>query len=271
MNILICTEWDNGGQMIALKRALDKYTSHKSRLITLKQSYLDYETDIFNPSPNEVQKLVDESDFFILGEVVTRNVQTEPVYKNINPTNCILRAGGSLARKYPELYCTGIFAKIMKTGAYHDVTLASKIFPLNLSIFNEFTGNSDYYGIWAFERLINKGKGADDTMVSNYNIRIFWNNNRIASKMTAITYIYRIVLCFNIALRDTIIRSIVVKYLSTACKRYIISYFDITHNNTSGTNPAIITYFNIFTYPGKRIVFIFRDILIITMFFHFLF
>jgi len=130
MKILILTDFDNGGQMIALKKAFDKYTRHEARLITFRQTYLDYEVDMFNPPPNDVKEMVEWADFFIFGEILTQNIQSESVYQKINHKNCILRAGGSLARMHPDLYCTGIFAKIMKTGAYHDVTLASRIFPM---------------------------------------------------------------------------------------------------------------------------------------------
>jgi len=130
MKILILTDFDNGGQMISLKKAFDNYTHHEARLITFRQTYLDYEVDMFNPSPDDVKEMADWADFFILGEVLVPNVQSEAILNKINQNNCIVRAGGSLARNHPELYCTSIFAKIMKTGAYHDVTLASRIFPM---------------------------------------------------------------------------------------------------------------------------------------------
>jgi len=146
MNILITCDFDNGGQMIALCKALNKYTEHQARLITFRRSYLDYEEDVYNPSPDVVETMCQDADFYILGEVLIKNIQSEPVYKRINPNNCIIRAGGSIARQYPRAYMTGGLEKIMKTGAYHDPTIASRVFPMaatvNMYNFGEWPGNN---------------------------------------------------------------------------------------------------------------------------------
>lgn len=123
MNILIATDFDNGGQMHALYRALNKYTSHTARLITFKGSYLNYETDLFDPCLNEVKELTDWAEFFILGELLSPRMHTEPIYDKIQLNNCIIRAGGSLARQHPELYTQDKLGSIVKTGAYHDWTI----------------------------------------------------------------------------------------------------------------------------------------------------
>lgn len=142
MNILICCDFDNGGQMAALWKAMNKYTEHKARLINFRCTYLDYEEDIYNPIPDKVNELANWADFFILGETLVPNIQSEPIYQKIKHNNCIVRAGGSVARTYPNLYCTGKLANIMKTGAYHDSTITSRIFPMahtvNMYQFNEF-------------------------------------------------------------------------------------------------------------------------------------
>lgn len=142
IKLLLVTEYDNGSQMYALYRALNEHTSHEARLITFKNTYLDYQTDVFDPPLNKVEELVEWSDFFILGEVLTPRMHTEPILNAINKNNCIVRAGGSIARAYPQLYMTGHYKGLMKTGAFHDVSIASKIFPMaptvNIFHFDEF-------------------------------------------------------------------------------------------------------------------------------------
>lgn len=142
MNILLAAEWDNGGQMIALSKALNQYTEHNARTITFKESYLKYETDVLDPTINKVKELVEWADFYILGEVLPPRSFTEPILKSIHSENCILRAGGSLARKYPALYLQAPYTKIMKTGAYHDWSLYMTNFPMantvNMYHFDEF-------------------------------------------------------------------------------------------------------------------------------------
>ena len=46
MNCLIFCYFDNGGQGIALCDALNKYTDHTARCVTVHQTYLDYKTDV---------------------------------------------------------------------------------------------------------------------------------------------------------------------------------------------------------------------------------
>ncbi len=146
MNILLCCDWDNGGQMAALWRALNRYTEHKAQLITFRRTYLNYAEDAFNPTPNKVEEMTGWADFYILGEVLVPNIQSGSIYKVISPNNCIVRAAGSLARNYPHIYMDNKLAKIMKTGTYHDHTIASKIFPMahtvNMYHFDEFPPRS---------------------------------------------------------------------------------------------------------------------------------
>lgn len=127
MNILIATDLDNGGQMYALYRALNKYTTHITRLITFKETYLGYETDVVDPSLNEVKELTNWADFYILGEMLQPKMQSKPILDKMTPSNSIIRAGGSLARQAPQLYTNDKFGSIVKTGAYHDWTISSRI------------------------------------------------------------------------------------------------------------------------------------------------
>lgn len=142
MNILLVCNWDNGGQMIALAKALNKYTDHDARTITFKETYLAYETDVVDPTMNRVKELVEWADFYILGELLPFNDFTKPIYGSITPINCILRAGGSIARAHPEFYMKGILGQIMKTGGYHDWSLSLPIHPMantvNIYHFDEF-------------------------------------------------------------------------------------------------------------------------------------
>lgn len=151
MKVLLACDYDNGGQMVALVRALNKFTSHVARLITFRRSYLAYEEDIFNPTPNKVEELCEWADFFILGEVLARNIQSEPIYKRINSSNCIIRAGGSIARRYPQAYMAGGLSRIMKTGAYHDPTITSGVFPMaatvNMYHFDEWPAEKKEYEV----------------------------------------------------------------------------------------------------------------------------
>lgn len=128
--------------MYALYKALNKYTLHEARLITFKNTYLDYQTDVFDPTLNRVDELVKWADFFILGEVLSPRMHTGSILSTIRPNNCIVRAGGSTARAYPQLYMTGHYRNIMKCGAFHDVTITSRVFPMaptvNVFHFDEF-------------------------------------------------------------------------------------------------------------------------------------
>lgn len=120
--------------MYALYKALNQYTSHTARLITFKNTYLDYQTDVFDPTLNQVDELVEWADFFILGEVLSPRMHTGSILSAIKPNNCIVRAGGSTARAYPQLYMSGHYKGLMKCGAFHDVSIASRIFPMAATV-----------------------------------------------------------------------------------------------------------------------------------------
>jgi len=134
VNILIATEFDNGGQMYALYRALNKYTPHIARLITFKETYLGYKTDIVDPCLDKVNEEAEWADFYILGEMLKPRMHTEPILKAMTLSNSIIRAGGSLARQAPQLYVDGRFAQIMKTGAYHDWSISSQIIQMGSTV-----------------------------------------------------------------------------------------------------------------------------------------
>lgn len=120
--------------MAALWKALNKYTEHDARLITFKQTYLNYETDLLDPTFDQVNELVEWAEFFVLGEMLNPRMHTNIIIERLCPNNCIIRAGGTIARNYPQLYMDGKFRGIMKTGAYHDPTIASRIFPMGNTV-----------------------------------------------------------------------------------------------------------------------------------------
>lgn len=125
-NCLIFCYLDNGGQGIALCDALNKYTDHRARCVTVHQTYLDYETDIClsagDSMPNE------EFDFFILSEYLPHVIKPPGVLRSAAPNNTIIRTGGSVVRKNIDLYAHEQRTNGWTyTGAYHDSTLSSKL------------------------------------------------------------------------------------------------------------------------------------------------
>ena len=126
MNCLIFCYFDNGGQGIALCDALNKYTDHTARCVTVHQTYLDYKTDV---CLSDGDSMPDEAfDFFIMSEHLPETIKYTNVLKSATPTNTIIRTGGSTVRKN-----LGYYAHRQRvegwtyTGAYHDSTLSSKL------------------------------------------------------------------------------------------------------------------------------------------------
>jgi len=125
-NCLIFCYFDNGGQGIALCNALNRYTDHTARCVTVQQSYLNYATDIClsagDPVPDE------EFDFFIMSEYFPGMIKDTDLLKSAMPDNTIIRTGGSVVRNN-----LGYYARAQQmsgwtyTGAYHDATLASRL------------------------------------------------------------------------------------------------------------------------------------------------
>ena len=126
MNCLIFCYFDNGGQGIALCDALNKYTDHTARCVTVHQTYLDYKTDVCLSDGDSMPD--DEFDFFIMSEHLPETIKYTNVLKSATPTNTIIRTGGSTVRKN-----LGYYAHRQRvegwtyTGAYHDSTLSSKL------------------------------------------------------------------------------------------------------------------------------------------------
>lgn len=177
MNILLCCDLDNGGQMYSLYHALRRYTGHEAKLVTFKQTYLGYRTDIVNPGIRDMNDLVRWADFFILGEILQPRDNTLPVLRKINPRNSIVRAGGSLCRQYPHLYMSGPFKDIVKAGCLHDPTLHMKLYPVaptvNMYHFDEWPAEKKEYE--PPYRLVFSGTALKQTNEHSGAIRKAWD------------------------------------------------------------------------------------------------
>ncbi|GAH24914.1 unnamed protein product [marine sediment metagenome] len=134
-NILIVCPFDNGQQGVLLLNALNKYTKHEARCLTLMQTYLNYDTDILWSEQNtpmkrlELRSLLADNDFFIFSEYIPWDIMNElGLSRTINNHNTIIRVGGSYCRKRANDYLMlWLREGFMLTGGAHDWTLASKI------------------------------------------------------------------------------------------------------------------------------------------------
>lgn len=140
MNCLIVCPWDNGQQGINLCNALNKYTEHEARCITIQQSYLDFDTDILWPEWNttkrklELRSLLADTDFFIFSELMPYDTQAKQVlekiglFRKVNPKNTIIRIAGSIARMQGDKYLLSWIRKgWMFAGPIYDWTLFEQI------------------------------------------------------------------------------------------------------------------------------------------------
>ena len=125
-NCLIFCYFDNGGQGIALCDALNKYTDHTARCVTVHQTYLDYKTDICLSAGDSMPD--EEFDFFIMSEHLPEMIKDTDILKSATPNNTIIRTGGSTVRKNIDYYAHRQRVDGWTyTGAYHDSTLSSRL------------------------------------------------------------------------------------------------------------------------------------------------
>ena len=125
-NCLIFCYFDNGGQGIALCNALNTYTEHTARCVTVHQTYLDYATDICLSSGDPVPD--EEFDFFILSEHLPDMIKETNLFEHATSENTIIRTGGSAVRENLDYYAyRQRVGGWTYTGAYHDSTLSSKL------------------------------------------------------------------------------------------------------------------------------------------------
>jgi len=136
MNILCFAPIDNGGQMINLTEALNKYTDHDARCITATETYLGYDTDITlkNHTPKELTKTLSDRDFFIFSEYLPQHSFVAGVLNKINlsnrikPENTIIRTAGTVSRNLGHSYRSAwVNDGWMFAGPLGDWTLTSQI------------------------------------------------------------------------------------------------------------------------------------------------
>lgn len=137
-NILCVSRYDNGQQLQCITESLRKYTKHDAIHLNLKQSYLNYDADVKLSEISNYVKTVEfvdrisDCDFFIFSEVfpsdVKRVLERFHVYHRINPSNTIIRVGGSYVRSRNEKYLLGwVRDGWILAGLHHDWSLIGRI------------------------------------------------------------------------------------------------------------------------------------------------
>jgi hypothetical protein len=129
--ILIIAPFDNGGQGIALRNALNQYTDKTARLLTLKQSYLGYETDILYDENDRmgIRSQLTNTDFFICLEYVPTDIlATLMLPTRATAKNTIINVGGTIARgRSSDYLLKWLRDGYMLTGGYTDWSILSNI------------------------------------------------------------------------------------------------------------------------------------------------
>ena len=137
-NVLCVSRYDNGQQLQCIAEALRKYTNHNAIHLNLKQSYLNYDADIKLPEINNYKKMIElanriaDCDFFIFSEVFPSDVKNVleqlHIYHRINPSNTIIRVGGSHVRSRSDEYLLAwIRDGWILAGLHHDWSLINRI------------------------------------------------------------------------------------------------------------------------------------------------
>lgn len=107
--------WDYGGCGINLNKAINKYTSHKSRLISRSRQRVRYEEDIFTGDPTTIRKWFDWADIVncfnsiqplfaakILPSYTWKEIENKNTLKFLQNKNVIVTYVGSSYRGNPE-------------------------------------------------------------------------------------------------------------------------------------------------------------------------
>lgn len=131
---------DNGGQMINLTRALNRYTDHHARCITVLDSYLNYDTDILLGKSMdllrlyELRDIISKMDFFIFSETLPTTPSMKTlfeslgIHKKATPKNTIIRTAGSISRSRGVEYRSAwINDNWMFAGPVSDWSLSGQI------------------------------------------------------------------------------------------------------------------------------------------------
>jgi len=126
MTILILTDIDVASQLSLLWRGLNAFTPFKARYVCLKQTYLDYQTDIL-ASPDrqqEISEAVASADFFIFGRTLF-DFPFAPIAPKLNRNNHLVVVYGTEARQHPEHYCYMWLRKDLMIVGNYDYTCAA--------------------------------------------------------------------------------------------------------------------------------------------------
>lgn len=126
MTILILTDIDVAGQLSLLWRGLNAFTPFKARYVCLKQTYLDYPTEIL-ASPDKQQEIAEavaSADFFIFGRTLF-DFPFALIAPRLNRNNHLVIVYGSEARQQPEQYCYMWLRKDLMVVSNYDYTCAA--------------------------------------------------------------------------------------------------------------------------------------------------
>lgn len=140
MQILCVSNFDNGGQLINLTNALNTYTEHDVRCITVKESYLKYETDIrwseweAPMHKLELRDLLADTEFFIFSELVPSDSPLKQIladlglYRKVTQSNTIIRTAGSFrTMNTDKLLLAWIRFGWMFAGPYSDWFISGRV------------------------------------------------------------------------------------------------------------------------------------------------
>lgn len=136
-NVLCVSRYDNGQQLQCIAEALRKYTDHDAIHININPSFLGYDADVMMPTDDyvktaELANRVSDCDFFIFTENFPAKVKYVlsrlRIYNKINPSNTIIRVGGSYVRnRAAEYHMAWIRDNWTFVGLQHDWSLTEKI------------------------------------------------------------------------------------------------------------------------------------------------
>jgi len=128
MTVVILTDIDVAGQLSLLWRGLNAFTPFKARYICLKQTYLDYQTDIVPQKgmEAEIAEIITQADFFIFGRALI-DFPFYSIASRLNRNNHLVIVYGSEARTQPEHYCYMWLRKDLMTVSNYDYSCAANL------------------------------------------------------------------------------------------------------------------------------------------------
>jgi hypothetical protein len=105
-NIALVADFNIAGQLSLLFRMINRYTTHKARLIILQGDYLSYDKDLILSSGNqheyeEAVRIIDSADFYHMGRF-PKNFNDINWAGILRPDNCLVQYYGSEIRNNAE-------------------------------------------------------------------------------------------------------------------------------------------------------------------------